>query len=231
LALARQEKDKHKQDSLYIIAQKTQFEADNLKAKGKQLQAEGKARQLEITKEKEARKSQLYLLYLAIIAFLAVTLLAYFISLAHQKEKKAKELITEQKEEISQQKEEINQQRDALVLQANELETANQTKDKLFAILGHDLRSPIASLEGMLNLMNKGMISYEEFQDFVPQFHKNVKNMQNTLENLLQWSITQMKGMTATPTFINISELIDEKKQLFIEVAKAKNISISTECL
>ncbi|TAE09872.1 MAG: tetratricopeptide repeat protein [Bacteroidetes bacterium] len=229
LAQARQEKDKHKQDSLHALSQKIQLEADNLKIKEKQLQAEGKARELEIIKEKEARKFQLYLLYLASFACLVVTILAYFIFLAQQKEKKARELITEQKEEIAQQKEEINQQRDFLALQAQELETANQTKDKLFAVLGHDLRSPIGSLEGTLNLMNLGMVSYDEFQHFVPQFHKNVKNMQNTLENLLQWSVTQMQGMNVNPSHIHISELIEEKVQLFTEVAKAKNITVSTE--
>ncbi len=231
LAQARQEKDKHKQDSLHTLAQKTQLEADNLKTKEKQLQAESKARRLEIIKEQEARQFQLYLLYLAIGALLIVTILAYFIYLSQQKEKKAKELITIQKEEIAQQKEEINQQRDFLAHQAQELEMANHTKDKLFAILGHDLRSPIGSLEGTLSLMNEGLVSYDEFQDFMPQFHKNVKNMQNTLENLLQWSISQMQGMTATPVPIQLLELIEEKVQLFTEVAKAKNIRFSIEAL
>lgn len=228
-AQARQEKDKHKHDSLQNLAQKIQLEADKLKAKEKQLEAEGKARQLEIIKEKEARQAQLYMLYLALGAFLIVAILAYFMFLAQQKEKKAKELIAEQKEEISQQNEEINQQKDVLALQAQELEMANQTKDKLFAILGHDLRSPIGSLEGVLNLMNTGAVSQEEFQSFIPQFHKNVKNMQNTLENLLQWSVSQMKGMNATPSFVNLQGLIEEKINLFATVAQAKNITISTQ--
>jgi signal transduction histidine kinase len=158
-----------------------------------------------------------------------VALLAYFMFLAQQKERKAKEYIAEQNEEILQQKEEINQQKDVLALQAKDLEQANQTKDKLFAILGHDLRSPIGSLEGVLNLLNMGVVSQEEFQSFVPQFHKNVKNMQQTLENLLQWSISQMQGINAVPSFVNMPALIEEKIGLFASVAQAKNITLSAQ--
>ncbi len=175
--------------------------------------------QLFLQKEKQFQQ---YIIYLVLVGMVCVLGFAYFIFSSRQKERKANQLVSEQKEEI-------NQQRDALLQQANQLATANQTKDKLFAILGHDLRSPIASLEGVLSLMNEGLMTHDEFQDFIPIFHKNVKNMQNTLENLLQWSVSQMQGMTASPSSLNFYELIDEKIQLFAAVAKAKNITLATE--
>ena len=37
-------------------------------------------------------------------------------------------------------------------LQAHELKNLNITKDKLFSIISHDLRSPLASLRGLMDM-------------------------------------------------------------------------------
>ena len=203
-ALARQEKDKRKQDSLTALAQKTQFLADNLKVNEQKLQAESKAKQLEIEKEKGAKEFQQYINYLVVAGLLAVIIFAYFIFKSRRKAIKAKQIIS---------------------LQAEQLTEANNSKDKLFAILGHDLRSPVASLEGFLNLMQMGVISTDEFQTHLPVFYSNVKNVQNTLDNLLQWSISQMNGINTQPVQVNTQQIIGENINLFTAVAKAKNIT------
>jgi signal transduction histidine kinase len=235
LALARQEKDQRKQDSLYNLAEKAQLVSENLKTKQGQLEAESKARQLEILKEKEEIAFQQKIIYTILGAFVLLAILSFITYRSKQQAVKARkeveainEEVLQQREEILQQNEEINQQKDVLALQTQELEQSNHTKDKLFAILGHDLRSPINSLEGMLNLINQGSISYDEFNLFAPKLHRNVKNMQSTLENLLQWSINQMQGLKANPSHISVTALINEKVQLFAEVAKAKNITLET---
>jgi signal transduction histidine kinase len=156
-------------------------------------------------------------------------ILTYFIYLSRQKEKKAKEKVLVLNEAINQQKEEISLMNNSLTSQAEKLAESNHTKDKLFAILGHDLRSPISSLEGALSLMNTGGFTPDELQTLIPNLHKNVKNMQNTLDNLLQWAISQMQGMNVNPTYILLDDIIDEQIKLFAGVAKAKQITITTE--
>ncbi len=203
-ALARHEQDKRKQDSLTALAQKTQLLANNLKVNEQKLQAESKAKELEIEKEKGAKKFQQYINYLVVAGLLAVIIFAYFIFKSRRKAIKVKEIIS---------------------LQAEQLTEANNSKDKLFAILGHDLRSPVASLEGFLNLMQMGVISTDEFQTHLPVFYSNVKNVQNTLDNLLQWSISQMNGINAQPVQVNTQQIIGENINLFTAVAKAKNIT------
>lgn len=151
------------------------------------------------------------------------------LELIQNQKKNLEQQVQERTEELQQQKKEINLQNNFLIAQSKELETANEAKNKLFAIVGHDLRGPIGSLESILGLMKQGIVTYEEFYNFVPQFYRNVKNMQNTLENLLEWSVSQMEGMNVNPSSFHINELIDEKIQLFKEIAKAKNITISTQ--
>ncbi len=139
---------------------------------------------------------------------------------------------------ISIEKEYLDNLNMELALMNEELKTntaylaeVNTAKNKLFSILGHDLRAPIGSLEGMLELMNIGMVSYEEFQELMPQFHKNVKNLQSTLENLLQWSISQMEGMNAQPMEVSVKMIAEEQMLLFAEVSKEKYISLKAELL
>ncbi len=40
----------------------------------------------------------------------------------------------------------------------NALETTNKTKEKLFAVISHDMSSPIALLKGSMNFLNKEYI-------------------------------------------------------------------------
>lgn len=134
-ALANEEKSKRRQDSLFILAQKAQLEADNAKAKEKQLQAESKARQMEILTreqqikiEKEAKEFQQYINYLVVAGLISVIIFAYFIYRSRQKEKKAKEIITKQKEEVLQQKEEITQMNEEL---NTTLQTVNEQKNEI----------------------------------------------------------------------------------------------------
>ena len=214
-ALARHEHDQRKQDSLSTLAQKSQLLADNLKVNELKLRAESKAKQLEILQEKEAKEFQQYINYLVMVVLLSVVIFTYFIFKSRQKEIRAKELIAIQKEKLT--------------VQAEQLLDANNSKDKLFAILGHDLRSPVTTLEGFLALMQRGVISTEEFQAHLPIFYTNVKNLQNTLNNLLQWSISQMNGINAQPVQVNTKYIIAENISLFTTIAEVKNITFTSD--
>ena len=127
-ALARQEQDKRKQDSLSALAQKTQLLADNLKVNEQKLQAESKAKQLEILQEKEAKEFQQFINYLVLAGLLSVLVFAYFIFKSSQKEKRAKEEVLKQKEEVLQQKEEIQQINEEL---HTTLETVKVQKEEI----------------------------------------------------------------------------------------------------
>ena len=55
-----------------------------------------------------------------------------------------------------------------------ELNAINSTKDKLFSIIGHDLRGPIGALQGLLKLMVSGEIAKEDFSKFIPKLRGDV---------------------------------------------------------
>lgn len=211
-ALACHEIFKATSDSLSSEEQVKQLA--NLEAK-----AEIEKHQDEIAFLHKSEQIQRIIIYLILGALLMMGGLAYLIYRAQQKEKKAKEEITEQNEEIMQQNEEIISQREALT-------EVNNTKDKLFAIIGHDLRAPIGSLKGVLGLVAGKHIDAEEFQEISGKLMQGVEYVYFTLNNLLTWANSQMQGISANPQSTNISELIQENIQLLGEIAKNKGIDL-----
>lgn len=62
----------------------------------------------------------------------------------------------------------LNQQKEEIQIQAEQLGIANNTKDKLFSIIGHDLRAPVASLIGLLDLIAGDYVTQKEFKALAP---------------------------------------------------------------
>jgi signal transduction histidine kinase len=107
-----------------------------------------------------------------------------------------------------------------------QLKEVNHVKDKFFSIIGHDLRGPLGSLKAMLAMVIKSEISDDEFKYFAPKLHQQVTGVGETLENLLQWSRSQMEGWTNNAKRIELDNLILKVFSLFNEAAKEKHISL-----
>lgn len=106
------------------------------------------------------------------------------------------------------------------------LKQTNDVKDKLFSIIGHDLRSPLVSLKGLLGLVVRNEVSDKEFREFAPKLNQHVISVNETLENLLQWSHAQMNGWQTNTTPFQIQPVLEKIATLFAEPAKAKQIAL-----
>ena len=119
--------------------------------------------------------------------------------------------------------------------QKKELETLNDTKDKLFAIVAHDLRSPLSSLQGVLYLINKGDLSLKEIKELSIELEPTIQKNVDTMNDLLTWAKNQMKGIhiqiKPTPVHPLISEVISkesfqiESKKLSVQNRVPKNVA------
>ncbi len=112
---------------------------------------------------------------------------------------------------------------------AGELGIANKTKDKLFSIISHDLRSPFANLQGVLKLMQSGEISEAEFRDLLPALSNQVFLTNDLLENLLSWSRNNMKGTAINPEIFSISEMADNIILLYRDNVRVKKLNITNK--
>jgi two-component system sensor histidine kinase/response regulator len=114
----------------------------------------------------------------------------------------------------------------------NLLREMNVSKDKLFSIIGHDLRSPLLSLTGFLKLLSQqsDSLNTEELKKFLLELDRSLKNLFNLLENLLEWSLSQTGTNDFRPEIFDIALSLNENGELLKGQATSKNITIVNEC-
>jgi signal transduction histidine kinase len=159
-----------------------------------------------------AERRRLANISMGVILLLSLTL-ALLLFLGSKKVKKANAVTLRQKEEISR--------------QAEELQELNLLKDKIFSVLSHDLRSPIASLTGLMALMDQDMLTPEEFTKMRNGMNNQLSAISLLLDNLLYWSrshISEHAAVHREP--IDLVPLIEQNIQLLTESARQKNITL-----
>lgn len=117
-----------------------------------------------------------------------------------------------------------------LTAQKKSLEETSVLKDKIFSIISHDLRSPIGSLSEVLPMLEPDSLDYETYQTLKNSLSKQVKSLTITLDNLLVWARTQMKGVTPPVKVIfNLYPLIYNNTTILMSMADQKRISLFNE--
>ncbi|HUH45623.1 MAG TPA: HAMP domain-containing sensor histidine kinase, partial [Arenibacter sp.] len=109
-----------------------------------------------------------------------------------------------------------------------ELQASNDTKNKLFSIIAHDLRGPIGALESLLKLLNTGDMDSSEFMKYIPKLKNDVNHISFTLNNLLSWGQSQLKGMNTNPAKSTLANLVEDNINLLNELADGKSIQIES---
>jgi signal transduction histidine kinase len=110
--------------------------------------------------------------------------------------------------------------------QARQLRELNATKDKIFSIIGHDLRGPLASLRGLMGLLSGANLTHEEFVTLSKKLKDNLDYVSDDLDNLLNWARSQAKGIEPQFEWCKPRGLVQELHQLYAETARAKNVSL-----
>lgn len=123
---------------------------------------------------------------------------------------------------------ELNEQ---VVTKNQALQELNATKDKLFSIIGHDLRSPFNALLGLLQFVieEENEISWEERQNALKSVFKQSKTTYALLENLLTWSMSQKNAISFNPGIRFFYPVLEEEIEFLGSRAADKNITIINE--
>lgn len=119
----------------------------------------------------------------------------------------------------------LEQSIETLKKQEEELKEANLFKDKVFSVISHDLKSPVSSLTGMLELLKLNSLSREEKSKIIENLDLALKSTKNLLENILIWANPKLGNGKQISRF-DLQSIIDEVFQLFSLQAKAKKISL-----
>jgi len=112
--------------------------------------------------------------------------------------------------------------------QYTQLNELNATKDKLFSIIAHDLRSPFQTLLSSSEILATQIdnLSHKEIVAFSSGLNNSLKNLYALLENLLNWSMMQRDMLDFNPVNIKLFEFIEILINVSEQSAEKKNISI-----
>jgi two-component system sensor histidine kinase/response regulator len=219
LKLASQYKDSlyNSEKSAQIQEMQTLYE---LSSKEKTIQMLEQENSLKV---QQVRNQRLALALLVVCILLLVSLI-FFLTRLRRMQGKTNRDLSIKNAAIEQQKEEI-------LSQAETLQQLNQLKLKLFSVISHDVRGPIATLHALLDLLTRKGVTQEEFVTISDKLKNNLSLTQRTLENLLNWSLSQMEGIKTQPKNIDIKGAIDDVNHLMEEIASRKNIILKNNSI
>ncbi|RCH56382.1 sensor histidine kinase [Mucilaginibacter hurinus] len=110
---------------------------------------------------------------------------------------------------------------------ARELKHANITKNKLFSILAHDLRSPLSSIQNYLEILAEYRLDEAERKTLNNDLLKATHNTQQMLSNLLMWTKSQMEGVNANLAVVNLRDVLNTTLQVKKSSADEKGIQLT----
>lgn len=125
----------------------------------------------------------------------------------------------------------VNQKNEELSKINKKLDDANQTKDKFFSIIAHDLKNPIGAIKGTSEMLDKDyeMFSEEEKKETINQIYKASSSLQGLLDSLLTWSRSQRGIIEFQPEIFDLNWMFNSITSLLESNASSKNIKIKKE--
>lgn len=195
-------------DSLFSSDSKnqlTQLEADyQLEKKNTSL-----AKQAAETNRQKGQRNLFVMIALA--ALLLLGTLAFF----YRRIRQHNRLLQEKNTQIQQQK--------------DELQALNQVKDRLFSVIGHDLRNPLATLKSYLSLSADPSLPEPQKEAFRQKTMLSVSQTSHLLDNLLTWANMQLKNTKASITSIDLADCVEDAIGAVVAQAADKNIQLQRE--
>lgn len=111
------------------------------------------------------------------------------------------------------------------------LREANRAKDRIFALVAHDLRGPIGSMAFLFDLCAKrqGCIDEAELRELAVGFADSANGIKRLLDNLLTWALLQRGELPYAPVDLAMGEVVDETHRTLRASFDAKGISFCAD--
>lgn len=154
---------------------------------------------------------------------IAVLLIAGFVLIRiNTKRKAANVKLTESNHQLK----ELNQ---TVQNQKEELERLNNVKTKMFAIIAHDLRGPLGSLQSLLYLLREHDLTEKETNELTASLEKNMLENSSMMDNLLGWAQSQMNGLSINKRSFDLSLAVKSVLDQFKLQLESKKIEMNVE--
>ena len=107
-------------------------------------------------------------------------------------------------------------------------------RDKLYSVIAHDLRSPLASIKMVLNMMVLGLsedVIGKEMYQMLQMVNHSTEDVFSLLDNLLKWTKSQIGKLNVVYQDFRIDEVVEGVLDIFSLVSKSKNIQLVNDSI
>jgi signal transduction histidine kinase len=177
------------------------------KLSSEQIRFETEARDFQIDQlnrleeaQREVIRREVLIRNILIILIAVIVILLFTVYRSGRRRRKINQLLIEHQAELVRRQEELVQ--------------LNEVKDKFFSIISHDLRSPVNSMGAILEMVEKGQVTPEEFPVLAKELRNQFTHTKSLLNNLLDWALLQMDKLTLQPVAIDLREVVSENFRL-----------------
>ena len=131
--------------------------------------------------------------------------------------------------ELKRSKDDIRKYAVELEQARDELTLLNASKDKFFSIVAHDLRSPFSGFLGLTQLLleDYNRLKADDMLQIASSMNKAAIKLYSFLENLLQWSKSQMGHISLNTTKLELNDIFNRIQFILSDTIADKNITIT----
>ncbi|MEN1784050.1 MAG: hybrid sensor histidine kinase/response regulator, partial [Bacteroidota bacterium] len=124
---------------------------------------------------------------------------------------------------------ELRRARHQIEQQAENLKQSNALKDRMFSIIGHDLRSPLSAAKLKMDFIVRGIIDPKSdafINGTVFELLKTMDEALNLLQNLLGWAKSESGQIQVIPENLDLKEIVDQTFRLLKMGSEHKKIAL-----
>ena len=183
----------------------------------------------ELNQTKDIKIFRQYTIGLSLLLALIVGFFVLFIRIRNNR--KQSEILQLEKSMADQHADEMFEKKEALQRSEEALKTANETKDKMFSLIAHDLRGSVGNISNGLRMLlteDDLVLSEKESKEFLGSLFHSADNSYELLENLLAWARNQSHSITPSLEMVDMESIILSNLELLSELGKIKSIKIFT---
>ena len=116
-----------------------------------------------------------------------------------------------------------------IIQQNEELKRTISNRDKMYSVIAHDLRSPMASIRMVLNLavsvVSPEMVGQEIF-DLLDKANRESEETHDLLDNLLKWTKSQTGRLNVVYQDMDLNEVVPGVVDIFVTIAELKKVKL-----
>ncbi len=157
----------------------------------------------------QKRSNQIIIITGGIILFIVICLVIIVYSYSKSKNRLNKQL---------------EEQKDSLL-------KLNNTKDKFFSIISHDLRGPVGMLSGLVSATKYFLDDKKTDQlgEMMDRMESSVDRLVKLLDNLLHWALQQRGHFPYSPERLSLPTVLTDVGEMFKDMAVSKNIKLELQ--